>query len=131
MALLIEQGTGRSESPDGFPIFTAEAALIVPSYPLAAVLHAARRLGATGVVRIDTPQGTSRVFVRGGFAEVNQAGLILLAETAIPVDELSAEHLADEIKNAEEDVADTVDEQRRIAQERLDRLRELREALKF
>ena len=84
-----------------------------------------------GIVAIEDDHGkTTRMFVRGGFAEVNQAGLVLLAETAIPVDELSAERLAEEIKNAEEDVADAVDEQRRLAQEKLDRLRELREALK-
>ena len=84
-----------------------------------------------GIVAIEDDHGkTTRMFVRGGFAEVNQAGLILLAETAVPVDELSADRLAAEIKNAEEDVADAVDEQRRLAQEKLDRLRELREALK-
>ena len=38
-----------------------------------------------GVVAIDDAEGKHmRVFVRGGFADASQAGLILLAETAIP-----------------------------------------------
>ena len=44
-----------------------------------------------GVVGIDDAQGKHlRVFVRGGFADVSPSGLIVLAETTIPVDELSA-----------------------------------------
>ncbi len=38
-----------------------------------------------GVVAYEEAQGRqTRVFVRGGFADVSAAGLILLAETAIP-----------------------------------------------
>ena len=38
-----------------------------------------------GVVGIEDAEGKhSRVFVRGGFADASKAGLILLAETAIP-----------------------------------------------
>jgi F-type H+-transporting ATPase subunit epsilon len=85
-----------------------------------------------GIVDIGEVQGKhTRLFVRGGFADVSAAGLILLAETAIPVDELSAERLSGEIKNAEEDLADATDEQKRLAQEKLDRLRELKDALKI
>ena len=40
-------------------------------------------------------------------------------------------HLDQEIKNAEEDLADATDEQKRLAQEKLDRLRELKDALKL
>ena len=69
--------------------------------------------------------------MRGGFADVSAAGLILLAETAIPVDELSAERLGGEIKDAEEDLADATDDQKRLAQEKLDRLKELKDALKI
>ena len=57
-----------------------------------------------GVVAIEEAPGKeTRYFVRGGFADVNPAGLIVLAETAIPAQDLNAEHLAQEIKNAEED----------------------------
>jgi F-type H+-transporting ATPase subunit epsilon len=85
-----------------------------------------------GVVAIEDASGRrSRVFVRGGFAEVNPLGLILLAETAIPFEDLSAAHLDEEIRNAEEDLADASEEQKRQAQEKLDRLRELKDSMKL
>jgi F-type H+-transporting ATPase subunit epsilon len=85
-----------------------------------------------GVVAIEEAAGKqTRYFLRGGFADVNPAGLIVLAETAIPAQDLNAEHLALEIKNAEEDVADAKDDGRRAAQEKLDRLRELKDSLKL
>ena len=55
----------------------------------------------------------------------------VLAETAIPVEDLNAAHLDQEIKNAEEDVADASDDQKQAAQEKLDRLRELRDSMKL
>ena len=83
-----------------------------------------------GVVAIDDANGKHiRIFVRGGFAEVSPLGLTLLAETAIPFEDLSPEELGQEIKNAEEDVADASEDQKRLAQERLDRLRELKDAM--
>jgi len=85
-----------------------------------------------GVVAIEDAAGRRhRVFVRGGFAEVNPLGLILLAETAIPFEDLSAAKLDQEIKNAEEDLADASEDQKRQAQEKLDRLRELRDSMKI
>jgi len=85
-----------------------------------------------GVVAIEEAAGKeTRFFVRGGFADVNPAGLIVLAETAIPAQDLNADHLALEIKNAEEDVADASEDSRRAAQEKLDRLRELKDSLKL
>jgi len=69
--------------------------------------------------------------VRGGFAEVNPKGLTLLAEQAVPMAELSPEVLAQEVQNAEEDVADAGDDmgKRQRAQERLDHLRQLQASL--
>lgn len=85
-----------------------------------------------GVVGIDDAEGKHhRVFVRGGFADASKEGLILLAETAIPFEDLSSDMLGQEIKNAEEDVADANDEQKRMAQEKLDHLRELKDAIKL
>ncbi len=85
-----------------------------------------------GVVGIDDVHGKHlRVFVRGGFADVSRSGLILLAETAIPYEELSAENLDQEIRNAEEDLADASEDDKRLAQEKLDRLRELKDAMKL
>ena len=84
-----------------------------------------------GVVEITLAEGqVDRVFVRGGFAEVNPKGLTVLAEIAIPLSELNADVLALEVKNAEEDVADASDDEtRRRAQESLDHLRELSASL--
>jgi F-type H+-transporting ATPase subunit epsilon len=85
-----------------------------------------------GVVGIDDADGRHRrVFVRGGFADASKKGLILLAETAIPFEDMNAERLGEEIKNAEEDLADANEEQKHAAQEKLDRLRELRDAMKL
>jgi len=85
-----------------------------------------------GVVTFEEAQGKqTRIFVRGGFADVSAAGLILLAETAIPASELDAGLLDQEIQNAEEDLADAPDEQKRLWQEKLDRLRELKDAMKL
>ena len=83
-----------------------------------------------GVVAIDDANGRHiRIFVRGGFADVSPLGLTLLAETAIPFEDLSAEELGQEIRNAEEDLADASEDQKRLAQEKLDRLRELKDAM--
>lgn len=85
-----------------------------------------------GVVAIEETGGkTSRYFVRGGFADVNPGGLILLAETALPAEEISASHLDQEIKDAEEDLAAANEDNKRIAQEKIDRLRELKDSLKL
>jgi F-type H+-transporting ATPase subunit epsilon len=75
--------------------------------------------------------GNQRIFVRGGFAEVNPNGLTVLAEVAIPLDELDQKALDDQIRDAEEDVGDAKDDEtRRRAQESLDHLRELRSVLR-
>ena len=85
-----------------------------------------------GVVGIDDVDGKHRrVFVRGGFADASKGGLILLAETAIPFEDFSADKLGEEIKSAEEDVADASEDDKRLAQEKLDRLRELKDAMKL
>ena len=84
-----------------------------------------------GIVTITREGGaTERIFVKGGMAEVNPQGLTLLAEVAIPVAELSAEALAQQIKDSEEDVADAKDDEvRRKATENLEHLRAIRAAV--
>ena len=84
-----------------------------------------------GMLDIGYPSGEhQRFFLRGGFAEVNPAGLIVLAETAIDLVELDAGQLAQAIKDAEEDVADaSEDTARDRAQTRLDHLRQVQSAL--
>jgi F-type H+-transporting ATPase subunit epsilon len=81
-----------------------------------------------GVLTVTALNGESeRIFVRGGFAEVNPAGLTVLAEEAIPLAELSADRLAEQLRNAEDDLADAKDEQaRQQAQEAVDHLRQLK-----
>ena len=84
-----------------------------------------------GIVDVGEDAGRhTKLFVRGGFADVNAAGLTLLAETAIPLADLDAARLDAEIKDASEDLGDAKgDEAKRIAGEKLDRLKELKAAL--
>ena len=87
-----------------------------------------------GVLEIGHASGEQqRFFLRGGFAEVNPTGLIVLAQTAVDLRELDAGQLAQEIENAEEDVADAAnaaeDAVRDRAQTRLDHLRQVQTAL--
>ena len=78
-----------------------------------------------GVVEVTSASGkTSKIFVRGGFADASPAGLTILAEQAIAVEDLKADVIAKEIKDAEEDVADAkTAEAKRVAQEKLDQLK--------
>ena len=83
-----------------------------------------------GIVTVTDGKGPQRIFVRGGFAEVNPQGLTVLAERAIPTAELDASALAAQIKDAEDDVADTTDDEvKRRAQENLDHLKALRDVI--
>ena len=71
-----------------------------------------------------------RLYVRGGFAEVDAEKIIVLAEEAVPLKELDAANLDRRIKNAEEDLATArSDEERMRAQGALEHLRQLRAAL--
>lgn len=86
-----------------------------------------------GVLDIGYPGGEhQRFFLRGGFAEVKPAGLIVLAETAIDLEELDVSQLAQAIKDAEEDVTDAAEDALRDrAQTKLDHLRQVQSALKL
>ena len=68
-----------------------------------------------------------KFFVRGGFADVNPSGLTILADQVIPLEELDAMALAQEIKDAEEDLADAGADpiRRRVAETRLNELRDV------
>jgi F-type H+-transporting ATPase subunit epsilon len=83
-----------------------------------------------GVIDIVRGNNTTRVFVRGGFADATATGLTILAELAIPVADIDAAQLAQEVKNGEEDVADAKDGAARdAAEERLHQLKEVQAAL--
>ena len=83
-----------------------------------------------GVVDVQDGREETRLFVRGGFAEVNAEGLTLLAEHSVPRDELDAAALDQEIQNAQEDVDDaSTDAARTRAEAKLNHLKQLRDAL--
>ena len=84
-----------------------------------------------GVVVVSKDGGTTeKIFVRGGFAEVNVKGLTILAETAITMTDLDASALSAQIKSAEDEVAAAKDEEgKRRAIENLDHLKGLQSAV--
>jgi F-type H+-transporting ATPase subunit epsilon len=63
-----------------------------------------------GVLTIRNGGNVQRFFVREGFAEVNQKGLTVLAETAVPVEQVDREALANAVKNAEQAAAEAKDD---------------------
>jgi F-type H+-transporting ATPase subunit epsilon len=84
-----------------------------------------------GVIEVkDGESGDLRIFVRGGFAEVDPTKVVVLAEEAIPLADFDVEALEARIRDTEEDLiaAKTDSERARIA-ETLDYLRQLRAAL--
>ena len=59
-----------------------------------------------GVIRIfDGQTVVDRLFVAGGFAEVSERGLTVLAEAAEPVAEITLEEARRRLREAEEDLA--------------------------
>ncbi len=68
-----------------------------------------------------------KFYVRGGFADVTPIGLTILADQAIPLADLDAAALAQEVKNAEEDLADAGEDplRRRLAEGKLSELRDV------
>jgi F-type H+-transporting ATPase subunit epsilon len=83
-----------------------------------------------GVIEVAHGGKTDRIFVRGGFADVNVGGLTILAEQAIPLAEVDPEMLAQDVRDAEEDVADAKDPAiRATAELKLYQLREVQTAI--
>jgi len=83
-----------------------------------------------GVIEVTTATGPSKLFVRGGFADVSETGLTILAEQAIPVADLDGAKIDADLRAAEEDVEDaSTDEARDAAMLRADQLRAMRAAL--
>lgn len=83
-----------------------------------------------GILTIKTDGEPQRYFVRGGFAEVNQTGLTVLAEEAKPVDEIDPAMLRQQIQDAKEDVSDAKsDEERQRASRMLADLEQVADAL--
>lgn len=86
----------------------------------------------SGIVAVSADKGAAkRLYVRGGFADVTASGLTILAETAIPVEEINAEKLASDIKNAEDDIRDAKsDETRKAGEARLAGLKAMQAAVR-
>ena len=92
--------------------------------PVMSTLHA-------GVLQIaGNASAPQRVFIRGGFADVNDGGLTVLAEQAVDLADVKTDQLMQDIKDAEEDVADAKTDDARIkAQKVLDGLKALQIAV--
>lgn len=84
-----------------------------------------------GVVTVAGGDGKlEKLFVRGGFADVNASGFTILAELALPLSEIDAAKLDGDIKNAKEDLSDArTDAARLAAGDKLAQLEEMRAAL--
>jgi F-type H+-transporting ATPase subunit epsilon len=83
-----------------------------------------------GIVTIFREGRREPVVVIGGFAEVSPAGLTILADQATARQDFDLELLAGEIKDAEEDVADSQDDGERDKLAcRLEQLKSLQAAL--
>jgi F-type H+-transporting ATPase subunit epsilon len=83
-----------------------------------------------GIMTIFREGGALRVVVNGGFAEVSPAGLTVLADMAVPVEDFDATVLAGDIKATEENAAAAKDDrQRDKLAHRLDQLKALQAEL--
>jgi F-type H+-transporting ATPase subunit epsilon len=84
------------------------------------------------LVITDRPGNGRRVLVRGGFADVSQTGLTVLAERALPEEEITQEILDHEILQAEM-AYDTSDDTavRHAAEAAISQLREAKAALNY
>jgi len=71
-----------------------------------------------------------RIFVRSGFADVSTNGLTILAEDAVALADVDKAKLAQDVTDAEEDVADAKDPATKAAAEtRLQQLKEIQGVL--
>jgi F-type H+-transporting ATPase subunit epsilon len=72
-----------------------------------------------GVIEIhDGGAITQRIFVGGGFAEVNERGCIVLAEEAMPVEDIQLDEARRRLKDAQDDLAEATNDVDRVRFER-------------
>ena len=65
-----------------------------------------------GVISVfENGKVTDRIFVEGGFAEVTATGCTVLAEHAVPVEELDRDRALQAIQDAREDIEDAKDDE--------------------
>ena len=83
-----------------------------------------------GAIAIKDGAETRRLFIRGGFADVTPAGLIILAEEAIDLADLDAAKLTQDLRDTQEDLNDAkTGDTRTKLQDRLEYLHALQGAL--
>ena len=86
------------------------------------------RPGVISIYEGDTEK--DRIFVNGGFVQVADDKITVLAEEAIHIADLDRNDLAQRVKDAGEDVEDAKDDElKRKAQENKDHLEQILEAL--
>ena len=70
-----------------------------------------------GVIEVTLAEGgeTERIFVKGGFAEVDADRVTVLAERAMAVDQMSADVVTAELERAEAELAAAADDASRLA----------------
>jgi F-type H+-transporting ATPase subunit epsilon len=90
--------SGEVEQVDA-PGFEGDFGVLAGHAPLVAMLR-------PGILTVINGGERQRIVVFGGFAEVSPAGMTVLADTAIAVEDLDAARLSAEIKDTEEDIAD-------------------------
>ena len=72
-----------------------------------------------GVIEIhDGGAIKERIFVGGGFAEVNERGCIVLAEEAMPVEDIQLDQARQRLKDAQDDLAEATNDVDRARFER-------------
>ena len=85
-----------------------------------------------GILTIYADGTQTRAMITGGFAEANPNGLTVLADFAMPAEEVDRSVLEDQIKDLEEDVADAHEGPARDrAAHRLDQLKAVQAALGY
>lgn len=72
----------------------------------------------TGVIEVHDGGEPEKILVVGGFAEVNSAGLTILAELATPINEVDKAGYEAELKNLTEDVQDAKDDEAKARAEK-------------
>src|SRR6478736_872881 len=72
-----------------------------------------------GILDVTLPQGRQRLLVKKGVAEADPTRLTVLAQTAVPLEELDGARLASELQLAEAQAAEAKDDNARMMAETL------------
>jgi F-type H+-transporting ATPase subunit epsilon len=72
-----------------------------------------------GILDVTLPQGRQQLLVKKGVAEADPTRLTVLAQTAVPLEELQGSRLARELELAEAQAAEAKDDQARMVADTL------------